>query len=336
VATLLNETGLRPEEAHRLEWNDIDRAERGGLLVRRGKTAAARRRLPLTPNVRAMLGLRWQAAGQPETGFVFPAATQSGHIEHWTLKKQHRNALKKSGLRSFLLYSLRHTFATRIAPCVDPWTLCKIMGWASLSVAMVYIHAQEDRVLSAFSQNSATGGHEFGHVANKGLAIVSAGHPQIGEGLEGYLVSAAGFEPATHALKGQVTIQRPCVFNRFYMADAVKNRAFGVYCCPSCCPSFGWNTISCCMSVVAKMDTAFDMKKVAEKFLAATRHTSGSVISLMHDAGRGRSEIPLSFSRTSAQGRSRQAVANLKYLRVRRYEYSESLLADGGPQLACG
>jgi hypothetical protein len=41
---------------------------------------------------------------------------------------------------------------------------------------------------------------------------------------------------------------------------------------------FGWNTISCCRSVVAKMDTAFDMKKVAEKFLAATRHTSPATV----------------------------------------------------------
>jgi hypothetical protein len=35
-----------------------------------------------------------------------------------------------------VLYSLRHTFATRIAPHVDAWTLCKIMGWETLSVAM--------------------------------------------------------------------------------------------------------------------------------------------------------------------------------------------------------
>lgn len=48
IAMLLNETGLRPEEAHRLEWPDIDLGERGSLLVRHGKTSAARRRLPLT------------------------------------------------------------------------------------------------------------------------------------------------------------------------------------------------------------------------------------------------------------------------------------------------
>ena len=43
-----------------------------------------------------------------------------------------------SGIQ-FPVYSLRHSFATRIAPHVDAWTLCKIMGWASLSVAMTYV-----------------------------------------------------------------------------------------------------------------------------------------------------------------------------------------------------
>jgi len=44
-------------------------------------------------------------------------------------------------------------FATRIAPHVDAWTLCKIMGWASLSVAMRYVHPSEQRVLAAFHQS---------------------------------------------------------------------------------------------------------------------------------------------------------------------------------------
>ena len=201
VATLLNETGLRPEECHRLEWSDIDLGARA-LLIRQGKTPAARRRLPLTPNARNVLESRWQDAGGPETGFVFPAPTMSGHIEHWTLKKQHRKALAKSGVRNFLLYSLRHTFATKIAPRVDAWTLCRIMGWASLSVAMTYVHAQDDRVLAAFSGQEAKGGHEFGHTADKRLGVASGEELQAAEGLEGYMVSAAGFEPATHALKG--------------------------------------------------------------------------------------------------------------------------------------
>ena len=33
---------------------------------------------------------------------------------------------------------------------MDAWTLCKIMGWSSLAVAMRYIHPSEQRVLEAF------------------------------------------------------------------------------------------------------------------------------------------------------------------------------------------
>jgi integrase len=204
VALVLNETGLRPDECHRLEWPDISFSKdgRGSLLVRSGKTPAARRRLPLTQNVRAVLENRWQSAGQPETGFVFPAPTQSVHIEHYTLKKQHRSALKNPAVRKFLLYSLRHSFATRIAPRVDAWTLCKIMGWASLSVAMTYIHTSDDRVLEFFS------GHKIGHMDRKQTSGERTGQSEQREvieeslGSEEYMVSADGLEPSTHALKG--------------------------------------------------------------------------------------------------------------------------------------
>jgi integrase len=196
VAMILNETGLRPDECHRLEWPDID-LRNNRLLVRFGKTAAARRRLPLTRNVRSVLETRWQVAGEPETGFVFPSATKTGHIDHSTTKKQHRAALKSSRVRPFVLYSLRHSFATRIAPHVDAWTLCKIMGWASLSVAMTYVHPDEKRVLDVFS------GHEFGHTETGEELSVSGGSLQIVERRKVSMVSAAGFEPATHALKGR-------------------------------------------------------------------------------------------------------------------------------------
>ncbi len=195
VAVVLNETGLRPDECHRLEWQDID-FRHNRLLVRRGKTRAARRTLPLTQNVRSVLETRWRLAESPEIGYVFSSDTKTGHINHSTLKRQHRGALAASGVRTFMLYSLRHSFATKIAPHVDAWTLCKIMGWASLSVAMTYVHPDEKQVLKVFS------GHEFGHVARGETISETPDLAQATDIEEGYLVSAAGFEPATHALKG--------------------------------------------------------------------------------------------------------------------------------------
>ena len=168
VATVLSETGLRPDECHRLEWAHVD-FDNNHLQVMTGKTPAARRQLPLTPNVRRVLEDR----RNDDRGFVFPAPTKSGHIDHSTLKKQHRSALKASGVRPFLLYSLRHTFATKIAPRVDAWTLCRIMGWASLAIAMTYIHPNQKQVLEAFS------GHESGHVQKRRKGKASLAIPQV-------------------------------------------------------------------------------------------------------------------------------------------------------------
>ena len=126
------------------------------LSVRFGKTAAARRTLPLTAKVRCILSARHVSAGSPVRGYVFPAPTKSSHLEDSGLRKAHAKALRLSKVPAFMLYSFRHTFATRIATRiaerVDAWTLCKIMGWASLSVAMRYIHPDEKRVLAAFGQ----------------------------------------------------------------------------------------------------------------------------------------------------------------------------------------
>jgi integrase len=162
VVTILNETGLRPDECHRLEWRDID-LRHNCLFVRIGKTKAARRRLPLTPSVRSVLETRWQLADRPEDGFVFASATKSGHIDHSSCKKQHAAALRESRVRPFVIYSLRHTFATRISAHVDAFTLCKILGWASISIAMTYIHPDDRKVLEVFS------GHKFGHMPNERL-----------------------------------------------------------------------------------------------------------------------------------------------------------------------
>jgi integrase len=54
IATLLADSGMRPEECHRLRWENVAFANgrHGTLLITEGKTAAARRILPLTPRDR--------------------------------------------------------------------------------------------------------------------------------------------------------------------------------------------------------------------------------------------------------------------------------------------
>ena len=116
-----------------------------------GKSKAAKRILPMSPRVRQVLEARWIAAGEPEEGWVWPAPTQSGHVNHDSLKRQHRKALRISQVRPFEVYSIRHTFATRLAPHLDAWTLMRIMGWSSIAIAMRYVHMSDDRVLGALA-----------------------------------------------------------------------------------------------------------------------------------------------------------------------------------------
>jgi integrase len=155
VATVLFDTGMRPDEVHRMCWEHITWSSRrhGVLLVTEGKTDAARREIPMTERVRRIVEKRWKAQGSPESGWVFPAPTKMGHIDHSSVKKQHRAALKISGVRSFVLYSLRHTFLTRLgASGCDVWTLMRIAGHSSIKMSERYVHPSGEAVLAAMSR----------------------------------------------------------------------------------------------------------------------------------------------------------------------------------------
>jgi integrase len=163
IATVLADTGLRPEECYRMRWDGITWANgrNGTLLVTHGKTAAARRVIPMTLRVRTLLETRWEAAGRPLDGWVWIAPASSGHVEASSLKKQHAKALKLSKVRPFVLYSMRHTFLTRLGEngC-DVWTLARIAGHSSIAISARYVHPSEDAIFSAMSR---LGGHKIGH-----------------------------------------------------------------------------------------------------------------------------------------------------------------------------
>jgi integrase len=98
---------------------------------------------------------------------VWPADTKDEHINHDSLKLQHRKALKLSKLRPFEIYSIRHTFLTRLGESgCDVWTLARIAGHSQISMSQRYVHPQEDAVLKMFSK---LGGHNIGHNENSQL-----------------------------------------------------------------------------------------------------------------------------------------------------------------------
>jgi integrase len=155
IATVLIDTGMRPEENARLRWESISwsNGQCGTLQVTHGKTAAARRMLPMSPRVRAVLEARWTVADRPVEGWVWTAATASGHMEPSTMKKQHRKALRLSGVRPFVLYAFRHTFLTRLGESgCDAWTLARIAGHTSIAISARYVHPSSDAVMNVFSR----------------------------------------------------------------------------------------------------------------------------------------------------------------------------------------
>jgi len=177
IAAILADTGLRPEECFRLRWDAITwvNGRHGTLLVTHGKTAAARRVLPMTPRVRGILEARWEGAGKPSEGWVWSAPTRSGHVESSSLKKQHKKAFEilkekaaqnnEKAVRPFVLYSLRHTFLTRLGESgCDTWTLARIAGHSNVSMSSRYVHPSEDAVLTAMAN---LGGHKTGHSDNQ-------------------------------------------------------------------------------------------------------------------------------------------------------------------------
>jgi len=166
VATVLIDSGMRPEECFRLRWESVTWANGryGTVLVTHGKTAAARRVLPMTARVRTILESRWEHSGKPQEGWVWPAPTRSGHIEPTgSLRKQHFKAFQTIAkqasandlkpVRAFVLYSLRHTFLTRLGESgCDVWTLARIAGHSSIAISARHVHPSEDAVLSAIAK----------------------------------------------------------------------------------------------------------------------------------------------------------------------------------------
>ena len=181
IATVLVDSGLRPEECFRLRWENVwfDNGRYGTLFIPCGKTQAARRVVPMTPRVRSVLECHRGMQGQPEDGWVWPAQTRSGHVEASSLKKQHAKALRVSGVRPFVLYSLRHTFLTRLGESgCDTWTLARIAGHSSIAISSRYVHPSEEAVLAAVER---LGGHNSGHSRRR----------QVGEAEGGKLLSAS-------------------------------------------------------------------------------------------------------------------------------------------------
>lgn len=134
VATVLLDCGLRPEECYRLRWEHV---RENALHIPFGKTANARRSIPLSSRAVALLNMRQSISA---TEWVFPAPTKTGHMEQSTLKKRHATACELAGIGELPFYTFRHTCLTRWSSHMDPYTLAYYAGHSDFATTRRYVH----------------------------------------------------------------------------------------------------------------------------------------------------------------------------------------------------
>ena len=180
VTTLIINQGMRPEEIIEIEIKNIDLIGRT-VRIPKGKTRAARRTLRLTADSFEVLKRRVQQGEESEvklmelcarvakrlkiepeeiavrerrkSGFAFPARRTGkrgkDHISLSGPENCHNDILEackaKGRIIPFVLYDLRHTFATRAAQDRMPLpTLASVLGHSSLRQVQKYVHPIQD------------------------------------------------------------------------------------------------------------------------------------------------------------------------------------------------
>lgn len=148
IASLMLETGMRPEEIYRLKKENVNLVE-GWVFNPYGKTKAARRKVPLTSNAVELLRFRFEGA---KGAYLFP---HENDPDKPMLKANnaHYGALRRSGVKPFRLYDCRHTFASRAAMSgVDLVTLAALLGHSRIQMVMRYAHPTQEHQINAIKK----------------------------------------------------------------------------------------------------------------------------------------------------------------------------------------
>ncbi len=128
---------------------DVDLV-RGLWHIPKSKSAAGRRTLVLTSESRSILARRIADqlnSGHPGSPWIFPGRQSGTHL--LDIENAHLAILEAAGL-AFVLYDLRHTFATRFYEATrDVEALRKVLGHSNLRTIQKYVHVSQDHVDAA-------------------------------------------------------------------------------------------------------------------------------------------------------------------------------------------
>ena len=173
-AILSLDTGVRANEGISLEWDKhvffepLRDARFGHIFIEEGGSKHRKRRLSMTPRVKAMLERRRRF--HPKAKYVFPGRVDGKRLLVSSLDHQQvraRDAVnKKAGEtqepaapklpREFVVHSLRHTFATRLGESgADAFEIMRILGHSSVTVSQKYVHPTPENLERAFERLEA-------------------------------------------------------------------------------------------------------------------------------------------------------------------------------------
>ncbi|HEY6291806.1 MAG TPA: site-specific integrase [Terriglobia bacterium] len=162
---LMLDAPLRVGELLALEWRDValsaaPGAPHGFLSIRRGKTANARRFIPLTGRAHAILESR---QAKTVSAFVFTDGSGIEPLSRFTLRDQHtkmRQTLKLPA--DAVIHSFRHTACTRLGEAgADAFAIMRLAGHSTVTVSQKYVHPSAEALglaiqrLEAMNQRAA-------------------------------------------------------------------------------------------------------------------------------------------------------------------------------------
>lgn len=137
--------GLRLSEASHLTLVDIDR-QRMQLNIRCGK-GARQRLVPLSPRLLKALGEYWKE--YRPANLLFPGKTPDKIYAGTTIQKVIKVSAERAGIKKRVTpHCLRHSYATGLLEAgVDLLTISRLLGHASFTTTMVYLHVRRPHLL---------------------------------------------------------------------------------------------------------------------------------------------------------------------------------------------
>jgi site-specific recombinase XerD len=137
--------GLRLSEAANLKLTDID-SHRMQLNIQTGK-GHKQRQVPLSPRLLEALRIYW-IQYRPEI-LLFPGKRPDKPYAGTSIQKMIKVSAKKAKItKNVTPHTLRHSYATGLLEAgVDILTISRLLGHASFSTTMVYLHVRRTHLL---------------------------------------------------------------------------------------------------------------------------------------------------------------------------------------------